>query len=62
LARKEELLNDTKLKIANFEHSLKDLDQQIQVRSEKNLNGYNYSDSGLAGTHNATNPLIPNFI
>ena len=31
LARKEELLNDTKLKIANFEHSLKDLDQQIQI-------------------------------
>lgn len=62
LARKEELLNDTKFKIANFEQSFKVMDQQIKSRVEINQNGFcsnEVSNQGLTGSTNipATPPI-----
>ena len=62
LARKDELLNDTKFKITNFEQSFIVLDQQIKSRVEINQNGFSsneVSNQGLTGSINipATNPI-----
>ena len=62
LTRKNELLNDTKRKVATFEQSLKGLGSQIKQRSDTNNPGSQASvndpaNPNFTGTPNA--PVTP---